>query len=314
MGPSTESTPFFPTLAPATRDKWVDSPCRTDTISRMRDIQTQDITAAVAKLCTEANYSLGEDLLAAVRKAQAAETSPVGKEILGQILENAEIGRSQCEPTCQDTGVSVVFVELGQDVHVAGGALRAAIDEGVRRGYEEGYLRKSIVCHPLDRVNTRDNTPAIVHVDVVEGDGLKFTLMAKGGGCENMSRTAMLSPAQGREGVIDFVVNAVSEAGANPCPPVVLGVGLGGSFDKAALLAKRALLRPVGQPAAEPADAELEAEMLEQVNALGIGPQGLGGRTTALAVHVESHPCHIASLPAAVNFDCHAHRHKSVVL
>jgi len=238
----------------------------------------------------------------------------VGKEILAQILENAEIGRSQCEPTCQDTGVSVVFVELGQEVRIAGGALRAAIDEGVRQGYEDGYLRKSIVRHPLDRVNTRDNTPAIVHVDVVEGDGLRITLMAKGGGCENMSRTAMLAPAQGREGVIDFVVNAVSDAGANPCPPVVLGVGLGGSFDKAALLAKHALLRPVGQPATEPVDAELEAEMLARVNALGIGPQGLGGRTTALAIHVESHPCHIASLPVAVNFDCHAHRHRSAVL
>ena len=194
------------------------------------------------------------------------------------------------------------------------GALRHAVDEGVRRGYEEGYLRKSMVKHPLDRVNTGDNTPAIIHVDLVGGDGLKITLMAKGGGCENMSRTAMLSPSDGREGVVDFVVDAVSNAGANPCPPVVLGIGMGGCFDQAALLAKRALLRPVGQPAADPLDAGLEAEILGKVNALGIGPQGLGGRITALAAHVESHPCHIASLPVAVNFDCHAHRHKTVEL
>jgi len=280
----------------------------------MKEIQTQQVTDSVARLCIEASCALGDDVLGAFRKAQADETSPVGKEVLGQLLENAEIGRSRLEPTCQDTGVAVVYVELGQDARVCGGSLHEAIDAGVRRGYEEGYLRKSIVRHPLDRVNTGDNTPAIVHVDVVEDDRLKITLMAKGGGCENMSRIAMLSPADGREGVVDFVVNAVSEAGANPCPPVVLGVGLGGCFDEAAALAKRALLRAVGQPADDPLDADLEAEMLEKVNALGIGPQGLGGRITALAVHVLSHPCHIASLPVAVNFDCHAHRHKSVVL
>ncbi len=253
-------------------------------------------------------------MLAAVRQAEAAEESPAGREVLAQILRNAEVGRAEMDPTCQDTGVAVVFVELGQEARLVGGALRPAIDAGVRRGYADGYLRKSMVRHPLDRVNTGDNTPAIVHVDVVEGDSLKITLMAKGGGCENMSRIAMLAPAQGREGVVEFVVNAVSEAGANPCPPLVLGVGLGGAFDKAALLAKHALLRPVGQPAPHPEDAGLEAEILEKANALGIGPQGLGGRTTVLAVHVESHPCHIASLPVAVNFDCHAHRHKTVVL
>ena len=280
----------------------------------MRQIPIESIIDAVAKLAVDANCCLGDDLLAAVGLAAELEESPAGKEVLAQILKNAEVARAQMEPTCQDTGVAVVFAEIGQGAQIVGGWLHDAIDEGVRRGYEQGYLRKSIVAHPLNRANTGDNTPAIVHVDMVEGDALKITLMAKGGGCENMSRIAMLAPAQGRQGVVDFVVNAVSEAGANPCPPLVLGVGLGGSFDKAALLAKRALLRPVGQPSPDAADAGLEADILAKVNALGIGPQGLGGRVTALAVHVESYPCHIASLPVAVNFDCHAHRHKSVVL
>ncbi len=280
----------------------------------MRVIPAQAVVDAAARLAVEANCDLTPDMEAALRQAREAEESPPGRDVLDQLLENARLARDGRDPICQDTGVSVVFVELGQDARIEGGSLEAAVNEGVRRGYREGYLRKSIVRHPLDRVNTRDNTPAVVHVDLVPGDGLKISFLAKGGGCENMSRIAMLAPAAGRAGVVDFVVRAVEEAGANPCPPVVLGVGLGGTFDLAALLAKKALLRPVGRPAANALDAELEAEILEKTNALGVGPQGLGGRVTVLAVHVLSHPCHIASLPAAVNFDCHAHRVRSVIL
>ncbi|MFQ6059665.1 MAG: fumarate hydratase, partial [Anaerolineae bacterium] len=255
------------------------------------------------------------DVIQALQRAHENEVSPVGREVLGQLLENAQIARDERMPLCQDTGVTVVFLELGQDVHIVGGDLAQAINEGVRKGYQEGYLRKSVVDKPLSaRINTRDNTPAVIHTEVVPGDRLKITVMPKGGGAENMSTLKMLSPAAGRQGVVDFVVKTVDEAGGKPCPPTIVGVGVGGSAEYAFFLAKRALLRPVGKPHPDPEVAELEAEILERANRLGIGPMGLGGRTTVLAVHVETHPCHIASLPVAVNIQCHSARHKEAVL
>jgi len=281
----------------------------------MREINVQEITDTVARLCMEANYYLPEDVLTSLRAAREAEPSPVGKEVLDRILENAEIARREQMPLCQDTGLTVVFLEIGQDVHIVGGNLVEAINEGVRRGYIEGYLRKSVVKYPFSkRINTRDNTPAVIHTDIVPGDKLKITVAPKGGGSENMSFLGMLKPADGRQGVIDFVVNAVDKAGANPCPPIIVGVGIGGTIDQTTLLAKKALLRKVGEPHPDPEVAALEADILERVNKLGIGPQGFGGRTTALAVHVETFPCHIASLPVAVNIQCHSARHKEAVL
>ncbi len=281
----------------------------------MRDIPAQDVTAAIARLCQEACVYLGEDVLAALQKARAEEPSPVGQAVLDQILQNAEVARREQMPLCQDTGLAVVFAELGQDVHVVGGDLRAAIAEGVRQGYTAGYLRKSTVSQPFSaRVNTKDNTPPIIHFDVVPGEALRLTVVPKGGGSENMSSLRMLVPADGRQGVVDFVVGCVDQAGANPCPPIIVGVGVGGTVEQTVLLAKRALLRPVGQPSPDPEVAALEAEILTRVNYLGIGPAGLGGRCTALAVHVETFPCHIASLPVAVNIQCHSARHKEVTL
>ena len=281
----------------------------------MREISIEQITQEVAHLCIEANYHLGEDVLAALRHAREKEVSPVGKAVLDQILQNAEIASQGELPLCQDTGLTVVFLELGQDVHIVGGDLYQAINEGVRQGYQEGYLRKSVVDRPFSaRVNTKDNTPAVIHTDIVPGDRLKITVAPKGGGSENMSYLRMLSPAVGRQGVIDFVVDCVDRSGANPCPPIIVGVGIGGTIDQTTLIAKKSLLRPVGQPHPDPEVAELEAEILERVNRLGIGPQGLGGRITALAVHVETFPCHIASLPVAVNIQCHSARHKEAVL
>ena len=281
----------------------------------MREIHTSLITESVARLCIESNYYLGEDVLAALREYRATETSPVGHEVLDQILENAEIARDDQMPLCQDCGLTVVFIELGQDVHITGGDLNEAIAEGVRQGYTDGYLRKSMVEHPFSkRINTKDNTPPVIHTTIVPGDRLKITVAPKGGGSENMSQLAMLKPADGRKGVIDFVVESVRRAGANPCPPIIVGVGVGGSAEKAMWLAKHSLLREVGQPSPDPELAELEAELLERVNRIGIGPQGFGGLTTALAVHVETFPCHIASLPAAVNIQCHSARHKEALL
>jgi fumarate hydratase subunit alpha len=230
------------------------------------------------------------------------------------LLKNADIARSEDVPMCQDTGFAVVFVELGQDVHIEGGALEDAINEGVRRGYTEGYLRKSIVGHPLERVNTGDNTPAVIHLKLVPGNKMKITVAPKGGGSENMSGIKMLKPAEGVEGVKKFVLDTVKAAGPNPCPPIIVGVGIGGTFEKCALLAKEALLRPVGTPSHRPEIARLERELLDEINSTGIGPQGLGGRFTALAVHIEIYPVHIASLPVAVNINCHASRHKEIVL
>ena len=281
----------------------------------MREIKTKDITETVARLSKEANFYLGEDVIAALKKAREQEESPAGCQILDQILENAGIAAKEQMPLCQDCGLAVVFVEMGQDAHITGGDLVQAINEGVRKGYAEGYLRKSAVKQPFSaRVNTKDNTPAIIHTEIVPGDKLKITIAPKGGGSENMSRFTVLKPAQGRQGVVDFVVNAVDEAGSNPCPPTIVGVGIGGTAEKAMIMAKRALLREVGKPSADPEVAELEKELLQRINSTGVGPGGVGGRITSLAVHVETFPAHIASLPVAVNIQCHSARHKEAVL
>ena len=239
----------------------------------------------------------------------------MGKAVLDQIIRNAEIAAQGELPLCQDTGFAVVFLELGQDVHIVGGDLYEAINEGVRKGYQEGYLRKSVVDRPFSaRVNTRDNTPAVIHTEIVPGDRLKITVAPKGGGSENMSYLRMFPPAAGRQGIVDWVVECVDKSGANPCPPIIVGVGIGGTIDQTTLIAKKALLRPVGQPHPDPEVADLEAEILDRVNRLGIGPQGLGGKVTALAVHVDTFPCHIASMPVAVNIQCHSARHKEAIL
>ena len=278
----------------------------------MKKIEVRNIIEKVKDACMSANFDLGEDILTAFEKARNTEESPVGKEILEQLIENAKIAKEEKIALCQDTGFAVFFVELGDEVKIHGGNLVEAINEGVRQGYQEGYLRKSI-CHPFTRKNTGDNTPAIVHVDLVPGDQLKIVIAPKGGGSENMSRVTMLKPSDGIEGIKNFVVERVRESGANPCPPLVIGVGIGGTFEKAALIAKKALLRPVGSTNPDPELDVLEKELLEGINNLGIGPQGLGGRNTALAVQIEMHPCHIASLPVAVNINCHASRHKEIV-
>jgi fumarate hydratase subunit alpha len=281
----------------------------------VREVQAADITSTVSRLCREANLEVGQDVVQALERAREREESSLGRDVLEQILRNARLAREEGLPLCQDCGTAVVMLELGQDVHVTGGDLYAAVEEGVRQGYEEGYLRKSMVRQPFSaRINTRDNTPAIIYTDIVSGDRLKITVMPKGGGAENMSRLFMLTPAKGREGVIEAVLTTVDEAGSNPCPPIIVGVGIGGTSEKALLLAKKALLRPVGQPNPDPEVAALEEALLERVNALGIGPQGFGGRTTALSVHVETFPSHIASLPVGVNIQCHSARHKEAVL
>jgi fumarate hydratase subunit alpha len=281
----------------------------------MREITTAQITQTIAELCVRANYRLPVDVLDALRRAREAEPSPLGQQVLDQLIENAAIAAQGTYPLCQDCGLTVVWVDLGQDVHVTGGDLYDAIQDGVRQGYREGYLRRSIVAHPFsDRVNTGDNTPAVIHTRVVAGDRVRIAVCPKGGGSENMSALAMLKPADGRAGVVEYVCGVVDRAGANPCPPLVVGVGVGGSAEQTMLLAKRALLRPVGQFHPDPQVASLEREILERVNDLGIGPQGIGGRTTALAVHVETYPCHIASLPVGVNLQCHSARHEEAEL
>ena len=281
----------------------------------MRDIDAQEVTTTVSHLFQEANLFLPDDVLTSLKQARENEESPVGREVLDRILENAGISAREKIPLCQDTGAALVLLELGQEVHITGGDLYTAVNEGVRQGYEEGYLRKSMVRQPYSaRVNTKDNTPAIIYTDIVPGDKLKIMVLPKGGGAENMTRLAMLSPARGRQGVIDFVVNAVDEAGSNPCPPVIVGVGIGGTAEKTLMLAKRALLREIGEPNPDAEVAELEKEILQRVNNLGIGPMGYGGRTTALAVHAEVLPAHIASLPVAVNLQCHSARHKEATL
>jgi len=269
----------------------------------------------VADLCKQSNYYLSEDVLDALKRAQEADRSPLSKEVLGKILENADIAANKQIPLCQDCGTVLVFIEIGQDVHIVGGDLALAVEEGVRQGYADGYLRKSMVKNPFSsRANTSDNTPPVVYVDVVAGDKIKITVMPKGGGSENMTQFAALTPAQGRAGIVDFVTDAVDKAGSSPCPPIIVGVGIGGTADKAMLLSKKALLRNVGTPNADVEVAELEKELLAEINALGIGPQGFGGIITALAVHVKTFPTHIASLPVAVTIQCHSARHKEIVL
>jgi fumarate hydratase subunit alpha len=279
----------------------------------MREIDAAQVTDAVRELCIKANRTLPPDVEATLRARREAETWPVACDVLDTILDNVAVAAEDGTALCQDTGLACIFVELGQDVRVKGD-LRSAIDEGVRRGYTDGYLRKSVVADPLRRTNTNDNSPAFVTFDVVPGDRLRIVVAPKGGGSENMAGLRMLVPAAGRDGVVDFVVETVRNAGPNPCPPVVVGVGIGGDFDHVASLAKRALLRDLGDANPDPYYAELERELLGRINELGIGPQGYGGDTTALAVHVEAAPCHIASLPVAVCLNCHVARHAEVTL
>jgi fumarate hydratase subunit alpha len=279
----------------------------------MRTIDASLITEAVARLCITANRNLPPDVASCIRAARKNEPWPAAQTTLDNIIRNFELAADKKMPICQDTGMACVFLDIGQDVHIEGN-IHEAVDEGVRRGYTKGFLRKSVVRDPLRRVNTGDNTPALLYIDLVPGDKLKITVAPKGFGSENMSRVKMLKPSDGIDGVKDFVVETVEEAGPNPCPPVVVGVGLGGSFDKAALLAKKALLRKTGEPNPDAFYAGLELELLEKINALGIGPQGFGGRTTALAVAIEVMPTHIAGLPCAVNINCHVSRHVTEVL
>ncbi|MBU1355704.1 MAG: fumarate hydratase [Candidatus Edwardsbacteria bacterium] len=281
----------------------------------MRTIEYKKIVDAVKEMCLEANYDLPQDVVDGFKKAVAQEESPLGKSILEQCLKNAQIAKDERVPICQDTGLSVFFINIGQDVKVEGGLLKDAINEGVRQGYKDGYLRKSSLDDPLfARKNTGDNTPAIIHLDIVAGDKLDITMAPKGGGAENMSRLAMLPPSAGEKGVIDFVVDTIVKAGGNPCPPTVVGVGIGGTFEKVAFLAKKALLWPLNAPNQDERYDQLEKKILQRINNSGVGPQGLGGNITSFAIHVEHHPCHLASLPVAVNVNCHAHRHAHRVL
>lgn len=267
----------------------------------------------VKNLCIEANTVLSDDLIEAYKNGYEKEESPIGKDVFLQLLENASIARQEKIALCQDTGLAIVFVEMGQDTHIVGGDLIASINEGVRQGYEDGYLRKSSL-DPLIRINFGDNTPAIIHTEIIPGNRLKLTVATKGFGAENMSQVILFAPAVGIEGVKQFVVRRVEEAGANACPPVIVGVGIGGNLEKAAIIAKKSLFRPIGQRHPRPDIARLETEILEEINKLGIGPQGLGGRITALDVHIETYPTHIGSLPVAVNIQCHCHRHKEAIL
>jgi len=278
-----------------------------------REIPAQEIIKVVKDLCVDANYNLGNDVLLAFDQAIENEKSETAREVLRELKENARIAREEKAPICQDCGLAVVFMEIGQDVHITGGDLKAAINEGVRQGYEEGYLRKS-ACNPITRKNTGDNTPAIIHLEIVPGDKIRIIVAPKGGGSENMSRVTMLTPAAGMEGVKDFVVNRVKESGSNPCPPTIIGIGVGGTFERSAILAKKALLRTLGERNPDPELAKIEKQIFARINKLGIGPVGYGGITTSLDVFLEMEPCHIASLPVAVNIQCHAARHKEAVI
>lgn len=279
-----------------------------------REIQVLQIAEAVKKMCVDANIFLEPALKDAFKKYSSEEESPAGREVFGILEKNAAIAERENKPVCQDTGITIVFVKIGQDVRVAGGGIEDAINEGVRQGYKEGFLRKSVLSDPLERKNTGDNTPAVIYYEIISGDGLRIEVAPKGGGSENMSAIRMLKPSQGVEGVKEFVLETVSKAGPNPCPPIIVGVGIGGTFEKAALLAKKAVLRPFGKSNPDGKKADLERELLELVNKTGIGPAGFGGRITAMQVNVETYPCHIASLPVAVNIQCHASRHKSMEL
>lgn len=279
----------------------------------MREVHVNKITKTIEDLCVKACCHLGDDVKELLKKRSLEETSEFGKNIFDQIFANIQIAELEGIPLCQDTGMAVVFLEVGQDVHIVGGDLEAAVNEGVRRGYEKGYLRKSVL-DPISRINTKDNTPAVIHTEIVPGDKLKIIVAPKGFGSENMSRLQMLKPSDGIEGVKDFILQTVTSAGANPCPPLIVGVGIGGTMEKAALLAKKALLRRAGSHNPNPEIARLEKEMLQRINETGIGPQGLGGRVTALAVHIDTYPTHIAGLPVAVNLQCHVARHREAIL
>ena len=280
----------------------------------MRNIDVKEITDAVAKMAVETNHFLSDDVKCAIRNRSENEPWHIAKDVLSKIEENISIAEEGVLPLCQDTGLACVFLEVGQDVHFTGGSLEEAVNEGVRRGYRDGFLRKSVVADPLRRVNTKDNTPAHIHYEIVEGDKVKITFAPKGFGSENMSQIKMLPPSAGENGVKDFIVKVVEDAGANPCPPIVVGVGIGGTFDKAALMAKEALLIPVDKENDDPYYAEMEKELLGRINELGIGPQGFGGETTALAVKIKTAPTHIAGLPVAVNINCHVSRHMEIEL
>ena len=275
----------------------------------MRDIDVKEVTDQISDMCIQANYHLSDDMECAIRRGAAQEESPLGKEIFSQLEDNLHAASADSIPICQDTGMAVIFMEIGQEVHFVGGDIEEAINAGVRKGYSEGYLRKSVVNDPIQRVNSGDNTPAVIHYQIVQGNSVKMTVAPKGFGSENMSRIYMLKPADGADGVIDAVVKTVNEAGPNSCPPVVVGVGIGGDFEKCALLAKKALTRPADQRSKIPYAAEMEKEILDRVNRSGIGPAGLGGTVTALAVNIEVYPTHIAGLPVAVNMCCHVDRH-----
>ena len=287
----------------------------TDASTKVRDIHVDEITAKVAELCQEATHFLPEDVIGGLQRAKESEQSPLGKQVLIEILENVDIARKEMIPLCQDTGTTVVFVELGQDVHIVGGALMDAINKGVSKGYTEGFLRASMVEHPFSsRVNTKDNTPAVAHIEVLPGDKLHIKVLPKGGGCENMSRFTVMLPSAGKDAIVEFVLRAIEESGGNPCPPLIVGVGVGGSAEYAMYLAKKAVVRSVDNPSADPETAEFEHELLEKVNALGVGPQAVGGINTALAVNIETYPTHITALPVAVNLQCHSARLKEATL
>ncbi|MRG84824.1 fumarate hydratase [Salinibacillus xinjiangensis] len=280
----------------------------------MKVIHYEDIVEKVAEMCIEANYDLGEDVMNAFQAALKTEQSETGKEVLSQLIENADIATKQRVPMCQDTGTVVCIVELGQDCHITGGSLYDAINDGIRKGYGDGYLRNSIVKDPLERKNTDDNTPGIIHIEMVEGDQLSIHMTAKGGGAENMSDLKMLKPSDGIQGIKDYILDVVRVAGPNACPPLVVGVGIGGNFERCAYLAKKSLFRPIGERHKDLEVADLEVELMEEINRLGIGPQGMGGTTTALDIKIEVEACHIAALPVAVNLNCHASRHKEATL
>ncbi len=280
----------------------------------MREIEARQITDVIERLCIEANQNLPEDVQKAIRACRACEDWETAQGVLDKIIDNFEIAKAEQVPICQDTGMACVFLEIGQDVHITGGDLAEAVDEGVRRGYEKGYLRKSVVKDPVRRGNTGDNTPAMLYTEIVPGEQIKITVGPKGFGSENMSAIRMFKPSAGLQGIKDFILETVETAGPNPCPPMVVGVGIGGTFDKAALLAKKALMRPIDVPNPDPFYADLEKEMLEKVNALGVGPQGFGGRTTAIGLNIETMPTHIAGMPCAINISCHVTRHKSEVI
>jgi fumarate hydratase subunit alpha len=287
----------------------------TDTSTRVRDIHVDEISRTVAELCETATHVLPEDVVAGLKRAQQTEKSPLAQQVLVEIVENVDLAKREMIPLCQDTGTTVVMVDLGQDVHIVGGSLQDAINKGVAKGYTEGYLRASMVAHPFStRVNTKDNTPAVIHTEVVPGDRLGITVVPKGGGCENMSRLQIMLPSRGKEGITEFVLRTIEESGGNPCPPLVVGVGVGGSAEYCMLLAKKAITRPVGQASEDPETAEFERELLAKVNALGVGPQAVGGTNTAMAVNIETYPTHITSLPVAVNLQCHSARSKHAEL